>query len=170
MKAQLDLTRKKLKEARKELNYTKVQLNLNVSKEFFEESSEDEMVMVELKRSRRRDCSSADEDEDDKQLESEAALALQRVKSMPTWRAVRGKGEGKGEAKLEWGTRLIIYSLLAMMVPPAAIGMAIVAIVKRTAPWLSPSAPTYETVKRCRFELRFVEEVRCISHALLPLI
>lgn len=36
--------------------------------------------------------------------------------------------------------------------------MAIVAIVKRTAPWLSPSAPTYETIKRCRFELRVVEE------------
>lgn len=36
--------------------------------------------------------------------------------------------------------------------------MAIVAIVKRTAPWLQPTAPTYETIKRYRFELRFLEE------------
>lgn len=36
----------------------------------------------------------------------EAALALERVRSMPTWRAVR---EGRGAAKIEWGTRVIIY-------------------------------------------------------------
>lgn len=45
------------------------------------------------------------------------------------------------------------------MVPPSAIGKAIVTIVQRTAPWLNPSAPTYETIKRCRFELRLVEDV-----------
>lgn len=65
------------------------------------------------------------------------------------------------------GTRLTIYSLLAMMVPPSAVGMAIVAIVKRTAPWLNPTAPTCETVKRCRFELRFVEEVSMDPYATL---
>lgn len=77
---------------------------------------------------------------------------------MPTWRAHRGKGAGRGAPKLEWGTRLTIYMLLALLVPPASIGMVIVAIVMRTAPWLRPSAPTPETVKRCRFELRFFEE------------
>ena len=45
-----------------------------------------------------------------------------------------------------------------MLVPPSAVGSAIVAVVKRTAPWLNPAAPTYMTVLRCRFELRFVEE------------
>mmetsp|Transcript_84439 Transcript_84439/g.168619 ORF Transcript_84439/g.168619 Transcript_84439/m.168619 type:complete len:247 (-) Transcript_84439:353-1093(-) len=45
-----------------------------------------------------------------------------------------------------------------MMVPCSAIGMAIVAVVTRTAPWLKPTAPTVETVRSCRFELRYVEE------------
>ena len=86
------------------------------------------------------------------------ALALKRVRAMPTWRAVRESSTGRGAAKLEWGTRLVIYSLLSMMVPCSAIGMAIVAIVTRTAPWLKPTAPTVETIRRCRFELRYVEE------------
>lgn len=84
--------------------------------------------------------------------------ALKRMASMPTWRPTRGKGNGKGAAKIEWGVRLVIYALLGMMVPPSAIGMAIIVIVKHTAPWLSPAAPTCETVQRCRFELRFLEE------------
>lgn len=85
----------------------------------------------------------------------ESDVALERVKSMPTWRPIH---EGRGGAKLEWGTRMIIYSLLALLVPPSAIGPVIVLIVKRTAPWLNPTAPTCKTVQRCRFELRFVEE------------
>lgn len=32
----------------------------------------------------------------------------------------------KGAPKLEWGTRLVIYALLAMMVPPSAIVAAVV--------------------------------------------
>lgn len=54
---------------------------------------------------------------------AEAALALKRQREMPTWRAVRGMGAGRGAMKLEWGTRMIIYSLLSMMVPPSAIGV-----------------------------------------------
>eukprot|EP00966_Prymnesium_polylepis_P261276 6034975-Prymnesium_polylepis.1 len=77
---------------------------------------------------------------------------------MPMWRAVRGKGAGKGACKIEWGTRVVIYSLLALLIPCSAIPMAIIAIVSRTAPWLRPTAPTVETIQRCRFELRFVEE------------
>ena len=38
--------------------------------------------------------------------------------------ARRGKGTRTGAAKLEWGTRLVIYSLLAMMVPCSAIALA----------------------------------------------
>ena len=45
-----------------------------------------------------------------------------------------------------------------MMVPPAAVGAVIVAVVKRTAPWLNPVAPTAATVREMRFELRIVEE------------
>lgn len=155
----LNATRQKLRDVVKELNRTKVHLNLNVSYDFAESDS----------------CSSADDDDDsdasdcssDRGAAAEkeaAAHALQQARSMPTWRCIRGKGNGKGEAKMEWGTRVIIYSLLAMMVPPSAVGMAIVAIVRRTAPWLKPAAPTYETVKQCRFELRFVEEVCYTPH------
>lgn len=105
---------------------------------------------------------------------------LDKAASMPTWRPVRGKGSGRGRAKMEWGTRVIIYSLLAMMVPASAVGAVIVAIVKRTAPWLNPAAPTAATarppelvskssfiradslktaqVREMRFELRLLEE------------
>jgi len=88
----------------------------------------------------------------------DAALALERVRAMPTWQAVRGLGAGKGRCKIEWGTRCTIYSLLSAMVPLSAIGTAIVIIVKRTAPWLRPTAPTVTTLGRCRFELRLVVE------------
>jgi hypothetical protein len=81
-----------------------------------------------------------------------------KLKQMPTWRPVVGKGSGRGRPKLEWGHRVIIYSLLAMMVPPAAVGAVIVAVVKRAAPWLNPAAPTAATVREMRFELRIVEE------------
>lgn len=153
LKVELKTVRETLREVRKELNYTKVQLNLDLSQDYEEsEESEDEDSTCKADPDYGSDSSGHEA--------REAATALKRMRSMPTWRPVRGKGQGKGEAKLEWGTRIIIYSLLAMMVPPSAIGMAIVAIVKRTAPWLNPAAPTYETVKRCRFELRLLEEVR----------
>lgn len=149
LRLELDQTRTKLRELRKEMNRTKVQLNLQVAD--VSEDSEEEDIEARV----------VDSDSDGALSEGEtdeAARALEQLRSMPTWRAVREKGK-RGEPKLEWGTRVTIYSLLAMMVPPSAIGMAIVAIVKRTAPWLNPSAPTYETIKRCRFELRVVEEV-----------
>lgn len=131
---------------RKELNATKVKLNLDA----FDESSEGSESESESDAANSESASSEAD---------EAAIAVQRVRAMPTWRPVNAKGQ-RGRGKMEWGTRIIIYSLLAMMVPASAVGMAIVAIVKRTAPWLRPVAPTYETVKRCRFELRFLEEVR----------
>ena len=81
-----------------------------------------------------------------------------RVRDMPTWRPVVGKGSGRGGQVLEWGTRVIIYTMLAAATPPAAIGAIIVAIVKRTAPWLSPVAPTVDAIREMRFELRTLEE------------
>lgn len=140
---ELKCVRSRLRELRNELNSTRVQLNLEAQQEHSESELEDQE-------------SELDSDTD----AMESALALKRMRAMPTWRAVRGKGCGKGEPKIEWGTRIIIYALLAMMVPASAVGMAIVAIVKRTAPWLNPTAPTCSTVQRCRFELRLVEEVR----------
>lgn len=141
--AEVASLREKLRAIKKEMNTTRVQLNLEVEREI--ESSDEDDDECEIQ-------------EDYAEEEAEAVVALKRMKAMPTWRAVRGKGAGRGEKKLEWGTRLSIYALLAMMIPASAVGMAIVAIVKRTAPWLNPTAPTYETVKRCRFELRFIEE------------
>lgn len=104
------------------MNYTKVQLNLHVTPEFLEESDVSEDELPELERRNARDDRDWGEGVDS---EHDAAVALKRMRSMPTWRAVRGKGAGKGEAKLEWGTRLIIYSLLGMMVPPAAVGISV---------------------------------------------
>lgn len=98
------------------------------------------------------------EDAGEASTRAAADEALERVRKMPEWRAVRGKGAGKGAAKIEWRVRLVIYAFLALMVPASAVGMAIVMVVKLTAPWLRPTAPTYETVERCRFELRFLEE------------
>lgn len=154
LKAELKTVRMKLKEARKNLNSTQVQLNLNTT----HFSDEDQVLSDSASSGEESDSDDYHELGEYDAAKQDAADALKRLQSMPTWRATRGKGQGKGEAKLEWGTRLTIYSLLAMMVPPSAIGTVIVAIVKRTAPWLNPAAPTYETVKRCRFELRFVEE------------
>jgi hypothetical protein len=77
---------------------------------------------------------------------------------MPTWRPRVGKGSGRGGQTMEWGTRVIIFMMLAQAVPPAAIGVIIVAIVKRTAPWLNPTVPATRTIQNMRFELRALEE------------
>lgn len=146
LQVQLDIARIKLRQTRKELVSTKAQLSLEAECC----SSDDDSVSDDDKGTSNYGVS------DDETAAAQAALM--RVRAMPTWRAIRGAGNGKGAAKLEWGTRVIIYSLLAMMVPASAIGPAIVAIVKRTAPWLQPTAPSYEIVQRCRFELRLVEE------------
>ena len=91
--------------------------------------------------------------------EAEAeAVARKQVASMPTWRPVVGLGSGRGGQKYEWGTRVIVYSLLAMMCPASAVGAVIVAVVKRTASWLDPIAPTVNAIREMRFELRLVEE------------
>lgn len=158
--------RERLKQIRKEVNTARGQLSLG---SFMSDASSGEQD---------DDPDNSDEDwlpEAKESTDLAAARTIARMKahtidpplqqvepvgtsSMPTWRAIRGKGAGRGAPKLEWGTRLVIYMLLALLVPPASIGLVIVSIVLRTAPWLKPTAPTAETVKRCRFELRFFEE------------
>ena len=59
---------------------------------------------------------------------------------------------------MEWGHRVCIYEQHANQTPPSAIGQNIVSVVKRTAPWLNPVAPTPATIRQCRFELRTAEE------------
>ena len=80
------------------------------------------------------------------------------VRQMPTWRPVVGKGSGRGRPKMEWGTRVIIYTMLALMCPASSVGAIIVTIVRRAASWLNPVGPTHATVRECRFELRILEE------------
>lgn len=145
MEKQLQKTRKDLREARKELNSMMAQLHEKGV-------SIGDLSASDLSGDEKEEDSSTDDER------AEAQEALRRIRTMPQWHSVRGVGAGKGATKMEWGTRVIVYALLAMMVPASAVGAAIVAIVKRTAPWLQPSAPTCETVRRCRFELRFVEE------------
>lgn len=163
LEAELVATRQRLRGVRKEVNATRVGLSLQALESDDEDSSD-------ANDSEDEDYFNSTEAQKKKHLEVEAASTIMGMKmstvdippsllhAMPTWRAARGKGSGRGAPKLEWGTRLVIYMLLALLVPPASIGLVIVAIVTRTAPWLRPTAPTAETVKRCRFELRYFEE------------
>lgn len=130
LQVQLNAARAKVRETRLELSSMRAQLCLDDLHQG-SASGEDEMT----------DTSSDDES-------CAANEALERVRTMHQWPAIRGTGAGKGAPKLEWGTRLVIYALLAMMVRPSAIGAAIVLIVKRTAPWLNPAAPAFEIVYR----------------------
>ena len=84
--------------------------------------------------------------------------ALEKLNSMPPWRPTREKGTGRGGRTYDFNYRVEIYSMLANQVPLSAIGTSIVSIVKRTAPWLEPEAPTRGMLSEARFELRFVEE------------
>ena len=81
-----------------------------------------------------------------------------RVREMPTWDARRGAGAGRGRAMLHWTHRVTVYVLLALGTPASACGKAIVAVVKRAAPWLAPVEPTVSSIREMRFELRLVEE------------
>ena len=99
-----------------------------------------------------------------------------QIAAMPTWRPVRGKG--RGAPTLEWGHRVAMWEMHANETPPSAIGKNIVAIVKRTAPWLNPIEPHVTTVRQNRFELRIAEEAMagrrvaeaCASPPPLPLL
>jgi hypothetical protein len=150
---QLKAAKRKLFEMRKEVTMARMRLNLDVFDTFDSDVSD---VSSEADNPEDKDYSECDSPR--AQQAERSALALQRLQSMPSWQPGRGAGHGKGAPKFEWGVRLVIYALLALMVPPSSIGMAIVVIVRHTAPWLKPCAPTRETVRRCRFELRYVEE------------
>ena len=69
------------------------------------------------------------------------------------WDARRGAGAGRGRAMLHWTHRVTVYVLLALGTPASACGKAIVAVVKRAAPWLAPVEPTVSSIREMRFEL-----------------
>lgn len=148
---ELHKCRQRVRSLNKEINALKAQLCTKAEEEVTF-SDEEEKCPSE------NDSEYAPEGAAEASTRAAADEALELVRRMPEWRAVRGKGTGKGAAKIEWRVRLVIYAFLALMVPVSAVGMAIVMVVKLTAPWLRPTAPTYETVERCRFELRFLEE------------
>ena len=83
--------------------------------------------------------------------------AWKRQQAMPTWQAYRAKGRGGGRA-FDVDYRTTIYAAIANQVPLSAIGPTIVDVVKRTAPWLEPEAPTRGMLSEARFELRLIEE------------
>jgi hypothetical protein len=55
--------------------------------------------------------------------------------------------------------RCLIYSMYSNCTPKSAIGPNIVAVVKATAPWLTPVPPSESLLIDCRFELRTACEV-----------
>lgn len=155
----LDAARQKLAATRKELTSTRIELSLQRDQSCEDDSEVDDSGEPES------DSGIDNEDVDDRAWEGQpnspkvdAALAVKRMRSMPSWQPERGHGAGRGGTKMHWKTRVVIYALLALMVPPSAIGAAIVTIVSFTASWLRPAAPTHATIRRCRFELRLVEE------------
>lgn len=95
-------------------------------------------------------------DEMHEELEATEPKPDPRLALMPSWRHVRT--QGRGAPTMEWGHRVCIYEQHANQTPPSAIGQNIVSVVKRTAPWLNPVAPTPATIRQCRFELRTAEE------------
>ena len=74
----------------------------------------------------------------------------EKVDSMPTWRRRRGKGRGKGAAKLEPYYEIAMWEQHANGTPPSAIGKNIVSVVKITAPWLDPIEPTQPKIRENR--------------------
>ena len=97
----------------------------------------------------------ADKEEGD--LRAKQLEAWARQQAMPTWQAYRAKGRGGGRS-FDADYRVTIYSAIANQVPLSAIGPTIVDVVKRTAPWLEPQAPTRGMLNEARFELRLIEE------------
>ena len=94
---------------------------------------------------------------DEGELRQQQLEAWARQQAMPKWQAYRAKGRGGGRS-FDIDYRVTIYSAIANQVPLSAIGPTIVDIVKRTAPWLSPEAPTRGMLTEARFELRLIEE------------
>ena len=74
----------------------------------------------------------------------------EKVDSMPTWRRRRGKGRGKGAAKLEPYYEIAMWEQHANGTPPSAIGKNIVSVIKITAPWLDPIEPTQPKIRENR--------------------
>ena len=91
------------------------------------------------------------------ELREQELKAWARQQAMPKWQAYRAKGRGGGRS-FDIDYRVTIYSAISNQVPLSAIGPTIVDIVKRTAPWLEPEAPSPRMLTEARFELRLIEE------------
>ena len=85
------------------------------------------------------------------------ASALAKVLAMPTWRPQSSRGRGGGRA-YDQSYRRVIYSQMENATPQSAIGLNLLSIVKATAPWLKPVAPSARMLADCRFELRTLVE------------
>ena len=81
-----------------------------------------------------------------------------RLQSVPTWSLVRPEGTGRGARTLEPVHRECMWELMSLGVPAPKVGKAIVAVVQRATPWITPIEPTASTLRQLRFEMRTVEE------------
>ena len=79
--------------------------------------------------------------------------AWARQQAMPRWEAYRA-AKGRGGNSFDTNYRVTIYAAIANQVPLSAIGPTIVDVVKRTAPWLNPKAPSPRMLSDARFEVR----------------
>ena len=131
------------------------------------QATAEHLAVVRLKEAkdlkRQRDELAAELDEaHDKMDTGETAKAhadaYEKLKSMPSWAPTRGAGNGRGRALFTFDYRVTIYSFFANGTPLSAIGRNITRVVKHTAAWLSPKAPSRRMLSDCRFELRMIEE------------
>ena len=79
---------------------------------------------------------------------------------VPTWAPTTTKGRG-GKKQFDYQYRLAVYEQYANGTPRSAIGPNIVGIVRRTAPWLTPTPPSPRLLTDMRFEMRTV--VECLA-------
>ena len=79
-----------------------------------------------------------------------------QLEQMPTWR--RDVQRGRGAKHFDFTYRLSIYAQYENGTPRSAIGDNIMAIVRRTAPWLNPQKPSLRMLGDCRFEMRTIDE------------
>ena len=87
----------------------------------------------------------------------DAAAALVKIQSMPTWQPYRASGRGGGRL-FDVNYRCVIFAQFENCTPNSAIGPNIISIVKATAPWLNPVPPSAAMLSDGRFELRTAVE------------
>ena len=81
--------------------------------------------------------------------------------TIPSFQLERPEGAGRGALALPSHYRELIFKLLTLGAPDAAVGKMVTAVVTHTLPWVKPVEPSQPTLAYSRFELRTAEE--CIS-------